>query len=393
MRILLVHNYYQQPGGEDVVLRAERDLLQRAGHDVILYERHNAEIADYSKRELVRLARRTTWADDSYRDIEGLASAEQLDIAHFHNTFPLISPAGWLACRQRGIPVVQTVHNYRLLCLNAQLFRSGGVCESCLGRAPWPGVLRACYRGSRVQSLAVAGMTMFHRRRGSYRHAVNRYIALTEFARRKLTEGGIPGESISVKPNFVDPDPGERSDLGDYALFIGRLSAEKGIEALLTAWRSLGDVPLRIAGDGPLLDTCRAMISGWGLMDVQLLGRRPAGEVVRLLRRARFLVFPSLWYEGFPRTLVEAFACGVPVLASDLGSMAEIVEDGVHGRLFPAGDAAALARAAARLWHEPAECQRLGRAARAEFEARYTAGVNLELLTKIYDSARTKLEG
>ncbi|HSG82327.1 MAG TPA: glycosyltransferase [Gemmatimonadota bacterium] len=388
MRILLVHNYYRQPGGEDVVLRAERDLLRDAGHEVLLYERHNSEIDDSSVVDRLRLLRRTTWADDSYRALQDIVRSKRPDVAHFHNTFPLVSPAGWYACKEQGVPVVQTLHNYRLLCLNAQFLRRGGVCESCLRRAPWPGVLHACYRGSRTQSLAVASMLMTHRRRDTYGQAVDTYIALTEFARRKFIEGGIPGELIRVKPNFVDPDPGARVGSGDYALFVGRLSEEKGIETLLAAWRQLEGIPLRIAGDGPLLDSARAMVDGWGRHDVELLGQQPATEIVRLLKSARFLVFPSVWYEGFPRTLAEAFACGVPVLASRLGGAAEIVAESVSGRFFRPGDPDDLARAASTLWQDPAECQRLGRGARESYETRYTPAANLEILTGIYEAAR-----
>jgi glycosyltransferase involved in cell wall biosynthesis len=323
MRILLVHNYYRQPGGEDVVFRAERDLLQAAGHEVMLYERDNSEIDDSSVVRRLRLLRRTSWADDSHSALAEIVRSRRPDVAHFHNTFPLVSPAGWYACRDNGVPVVQTLHNYRLLCLNAQLFRDGGVCESCVGRAPWPGVLHACYHGSRTHSLAAASMLLTHRLKDSYLRAVDAYIALTEFARRKFIEGGLPVQLIHVKPNFVEPDPGVRHGSGDYVLFVGRLAREKGVEALLAAWRQLADIPLKIAGDGPLLESVRAAIASRGESAVELLGQQPATEIMRLLRGARFLIFPSVWYEGFPRTLAEAFACGVPVLASRLGGVAE----------------------------------------------------------------------
>jgi len=281
--------------------------------------------------------------------------------------------------------VIQTLHNYRLLCPNAILYRDGGVCEDCLGRLPWPGVMRGCYRGSRAQTVVVAAMLAVHRWLKTWLEKVDIYIALTEFARRKFIEGALPAEKVVVKPNFVHPDPGVRDGSGNYAIFVGRLSREKGVLTLLAAWELLKDIPLKIAGDGPLVEDVRRRSQMLG--GVEVLGRRDHKDVIGLLKGARFLVFPSEWYECFPVTFVEAFACGVPVIASRLGAMAEIVEDGRTGLHFTPGDPDDLAARVVYAWSHPERMREMGREARAEYEAKYTAERNYQMLMDIYHRA------
>src|SRR5581483_9761958 len=193
-------------------------------------------------------AARTVWSRPAYRVLRELLRAHRPAVAHFHNTFPLISPAAYYACRAERVPVVQTLHNFRLLCPNALFFRDGRVCEDCLGKAvPWPGVAHKCYRGSRSASAAVCTMLTVHRALGTWHTAVDRFIALTDASRRKFVAGGLPADKIAVKANFVDPDPGPGTGAGGYGVFVGRLSAEKGVGTLLKAWQQLGrDVPLKI---------------------------------------------------------------------------------------------------------------------------------------------------
>ena len=234
MRILLVHNRYQKRGGEDVVFEGERELLERGGHQVAVYERHNDEINSYSAWRRVDLSRRTVWATDSAASIRRILAKAQPDVAHFYNTFPLVSPAAYYACTAAGVPVVQTLANYRLFCPGATLERNQEICEKCLGKVvPWHGVRHGCYRDSRVGSSVVAAMLFFHRVAGTWKNQVKTYIALTEFSRQKFIEGGLPADKIVVKPNFLYPDPGARHRDAGYALFVGRLSKEKGIETLL----------------------------------------------------------------------------------------------------------------------------------------------------------------
>ena len=385
----MVHNYYQQAGGEDRVFLEETDLLEANGHEVVRYCLHNEQVATVSP---ATLAKGTLWSAPAYRDLEDLLRRERPHLAHFHNTFPLISPAGYYAARAAGVPVVQTLHNYRLLCPNALFYRDGGPCEDCLGRAvTWPGMVHGCYRGSRAASAVVTAMLTAHRAARTWAKAVDLYVALTEFARRKFVEGGLPAEKIEVKPNFVRPDPGVGTGKGGFALFVGRLSPEKGVGTLLEAWDRFGEgVPLKVVGDGPL--TGRVLSVADRRPDVEYLGRKPAEEVRALMKEAGVLVFPSEWYETFGRVAAEAFAAGTPVVASDIGAVAEMVDDGRTGLLFRPGDAGHLASQVKRVLNRPEEYARMRREARTEFEAKYTAERNYGMLMKLYESASMRAE-
>jgi glycosyltransferase involved in cell wall biosynthesis len=262
MRILVVHNFYQQPGGEDQVFRDEAELLRQHGQDLLTLEFHNDAIAEMGVAGRLALARKTIWNKDSYKRIFQSCQSFRPQVVHFHNTFPLVSPAGYAAARDAGAAVVQTLHNYRLICPVATLFRQGRVCEQCVGRTvPWPGVVHKCYRDSRSASAVTASMLAWHKRRGTYANAVDRYIALTEFARAKLIQGGLPAAKLLIKPNFV-PDLAQGTGNGDFVLFVGRLVPEKGIATLLSAWSQartgpLSRLKLRIMGDGPLAEQVR----------------------------------------------------------------------------------------------------------------------------------------
>lgn len=394
MRCLFVHNRYQQAGGEDEVFRAEVELLRAAGHEVIEYTRTNDEIALNGFVSRARLAAATIWSQASYRVLRELIVREKPDVAHFHNTLPLISPAAYYACREAGVPVVQTLHNYRLLCPAATLYRDGRVCEECAGKAvPWPAVRHGCYRSSRAATATVTTMLAVHRALGTWRDKVDLYIALSEAARRKFVEAGLPAEKIVVKPNFIHPDPrslrsaqaGPAEGPGEYALFVGRFWPEKGVRTMLAAWKRLPHIPLEVVGDGPERAEMEALAAG--LQHARFRGRLSREQTGAAMKRARFLVFPSEWFECFPMTILEAFACGVPVIASRVGAMEEIVTDGRTGLHFTAGDAADLAAKVEWAWTHPREMQAMGRAARAEYEARYTADRNYEMLMDIYRRA------
>jgi glycosyltransferase involved in cell wall biosynthesis len=382
--VLLVHEYYQQPGGEDQVFAAERGLLEAREHRVVRYTDHNDRVKDMGS---LTLARATVWNGTVYNELRRLLRAERPQVAHFHNTFPLISPAAYYAARAEGVPVVQTLHNYRLFCTNALFFRDGHPCEDCLGKTvPWPGVLHSCYRGSRAASGMVAAMLSTHRMLRTWTKMVDRYIALTDFAREKLIQGGLPKEKIAIKPHFIDPDPGLGEGHGGYALFVGRLSPEKGSDTLLSAWERLGGKPrLKIVGDGPLAQ--RTAEAAQRFPGVEWLGRQPLEEVYRLMGGATFLVFPSEVYETFGRVAIEAFARGTPVVASKIGAIAELVEHGHTGLHFRPGDPNDLAAQVKWASRHPEELGHMRKAARAEFEAKYTARRNYELLMEIYRTA------
>ncbi len=382
MRILTAHNYYLEPGGEDQVFRSEAHLLEDRGHAVLRHSVDNRRAIGMSR---LRIAASAVWNRSSGHEFRSLMAAHRPEVVHFHNTFPLLSPACYDAAREGGAAVIQTLHNYRLLCPGALLERGSGPCESCVGRQlAWPGILHGCYRSSRAATAALAGMTAVHGAAGTWSRAVDVYVALTRFARARFVEGGLPAAKIVVKPNFVWPDPGRGAGRGGYALFAGRMSEEKGLATLAAAWKLLdGAPPLKAAGDGPLAGTLT------GVPGVEWLGRRTREDVFGLMQEASFLVFPSLCYEGLPMAVLEAFACGLPVIASRRGAMAEVVEDGRTGLLFRPSDAADLAATVAWAATHPTELSRMRREARAEFESRYTAGLNYQALIEIYERARS----
>jgi glycosyltransferase involved in cell wall biosynthesis len=386
VKVVVVHNFYQQPGGEDQVFADETALLESHGHTVIRHTLHNDAIDGMSK---LTVAGKTIWNSAARAQLRDLVNRERPRVVHFHNTFPLFSPSVYSAARSAGAAVVQTLHNYRLICPDAQFFRDGRPCEDCLGKMiPWPAVMHRCYRDSLDASAVAAAMLTIHKLRGTYHHEIDAYIALSEFARTKFIAAGLPARKIMVKPNFVGPDPGVIPDsgAGGYALFVGRLDQSKGIHTLLEAWKRLkAPIELKIAGSGELADAVRAAAT----KDVRItfLGRRPLREIYDLMADAAVLVFPSVWYECLPKTIIESLAVGTPVIASKLGSMTELISDGRTGTHFIAGDACDLAAAAQRMLENPAKLQQMRVAARAEFEAKYTAEHNYGMLMDIYQAA------
>ncbi len=387
MKIFIVHNAYRQAGGEDVVVGAEKTLLVRNGNEVNEYLRDNNEIVQGGICSTIALGTRTIWSSGSRSDLHWLLKKSKPDVVHFHNTFPLISPAAYYACADLGVPVVQTLHNYRLFCPAAAFFRNGQVCEECVEKSPWQAVRHACFRESRTATSAVAAMLSVHHLLGTWTKHVDRYIALSEFSRTKFIAAGLPEAKVVVKPNFVLHDPGIGTHDGDYAVFIGRLSEEKGLRTLMQAWRRVNPAYLlRVIGDGPLFDHLQSEVDRHGLSNVHLHGRLPREKSLKVLQRARCLILPSNCYENFPMTIAEAYACGTPVIASRLGAMAEIVQDGRTGLHFTAGDADDLATKVDWVWGHADDTCRMASRARAEFETKYTAQGNYGMLMAIYES-------
>ena len=337
----------------------------------------------------MRLATSTLWSQESYNRLGRLTRTSRADIVHFHNTFPLISPACYYAAKRHGAAVVQTLHNYRLACPSAVLARAGRPCEECRGRLfSWPGVLHACYRNSRSATAVTGAMLTLHRGLGTWTKAVDAYIALTDFARLKFITNGLPSSKIHVKPIFLEepPQPPPVKATTRQALFVGRLTEEKGLRTLLDAWQILsGSVPLTIVGDGPLSSWLERRITT--LSGIFWLRQVSPERVRSLMRAAGFLIIPSTWYEGLPVVSVEAFAAGCPIIASKLGNLATIVRDQKTGLHFAPGDARDLAAQVRWLSSRPEQLPAMKAAARSEYERHYQPEGNYRRLISIYQAA------
>jgi glycosyltransferase involved in cell wall biosynthesis len=384
MNILVAHNFYKLAGGEDQCVAAEVALLRARGHEVTQYCLSNDAVDGMGR---LRLAGRTIWSQQTFSAMRGLIAAHRPQVVHFHNTFPLISPAAYYAAHAAGVPVVQTLHNFRLVCVNAVLFREGKPCEQCLGKiVPWRGVAHRCYRANRGASAATAAMLTAHRLLGTWRNAVDAYIALSEFSRRKFIEGGLPAEKVVVKFNFLYPETNPGAGDGGYAVYVGRLSGEKGVQTLVQAWQSLGvTVPLKIAGDGPLAPAVREAVVQNAA--IEWLQDVPHERVYELIGAAAFLVLPSQCYEAaLPRVVIEAFAKGTPVVAAGHAAMAEIV-DGRNGVCFAPGNPEDLAAKVRYLGSDASALRRMRQGARETFDRYFTASANHDALMAIYARA------
>lgn len=387
MRILLVHNFYREAGGEDVVFDAEGALLESHGQEVRRLAFDNDEIPDRRGPWVAaKLAGGTVWSASSAKRVRREARRFRPDVVHFHNTFPLVSPSAYTACKAEGAAVVQTLHNYRLMCINAILFRDGRVCEECVGHGPWAGVKHACYRSSRPQSAVVAAMLMTHRIRRTWNNDVDLYFAPTEFARDKFIQGGLHADKIIVKPNFLEPDPGPKTNVGDYFLFAGRLTRDKGVEFLLRTWMEHRLTwPLHIVGDGPLAGAVREAAGRCAA--IRYLGPLNRDGVIAQLQGARACVFASLLHETFGMVALESMACAVPVLATKAGAAATIVEDGRTGLLFDPTSTDDLAAKAHHAWDRPAEMLEIGKRGRESYLRRFTGRKNYRMILAGYERA------
>lgn len=388
MRILYIYNLYQQSGGENLWVGSEPELMGSRGHTVVTYKRDNREILDFHFWQKGSLLWQASWSEQSYREVRDLIRRERPEVAHVYNTLALVTPSVYYACREEGVPVVQTLYNYRLVCPGASLLRDGHICEECIDHSLWRGVRHACYRGSSLQTASLAWMLHSHRRRGTWTDTVTAYIVPTPFMRQKFIQGGLPGDKIVVKPNFHEPDPGLRESADGSALYIGRLTPEKGLRTLLAAWSQMQDAPhLRIIGDGPLREELEASAAREGHGKIEMLGPRSHSETLAYLKKASFLVLPSEWYEGFPHVILEAFACGVPIVASRIGTLADIIKDGETGLLYEPGQPADLAAKITWIAKNENECHHMAQNARRVYKTEYTADRNYERLMAIYGAA------
>lgn len=389
MKILLVHNHYQQRGGEDAVFKAEGDLLKRHGNEVCLFERSNAEINKLSFVGKFKTLYGMNRSRQTYEEVRLILKKFRPDVVHVYNTFFMVTAAVYDACCDENIPVVQSLYNYRLICANALFLKHNKKCEECMLSPRWHSIVYACYRNSHILTAFVVRMINQHWRNRVWLNKIDAFIVATDFSRKKFIEIGIPGEKIHVKPHFVYPDPQRATQFGkNYAFYVGRISVEKGVRVMLDAWELLQDsnIRLKIMGEGPELDKLLKLAQEKNLKQVEFLGFRPDEEYFEHLNNAKFVIVPSVSYDNFPRVIGEAFSCGVPVLGSAVEGIKEYVRDGVTGFLFEAGNPRDLADKVS--WFGEASHQEvvgsMARRARQEYECKYTAERNYEKLIEIY---------
>lgn len=386
VKVLVAHNFYQQPGGEDAVFADEMRLLRENGNEVVEYVRHNADISSFAVTQFATLPARTLWNWDSYAQVKQILLREKPDVAHFHNIFPLISPAAYQACWDLDVPVVQSLHNSRLFCPSGRLFYGGSYCERCLGQSiPWAGISRGCYRDSQIQT-GIVGLTIAaHRKMGTWNEKVSRYVVFNSFFRQKFIQAGLPADKIAIKPHFLD-DPGTSASEGKYGLYVGRLSQAKGVLTLLRAAGKVPHVPIKLCGTAPF-EADIQQAAAQPAANVELLPFAPRETVFELMKNAAFLIWPSEAVESFGLVAVEAFACGKSVISSGLGAMPELVQENRTGIGFRAGDVDDLAAKIDWAWSNKGEMDRMGSAARRVYEANYSARGNYAQLMQIYNEA------
>lgn len=348
MNILQIHNYYQQRGGERQVVEAEAALLYQYGHHVRFFNRNNLQIRQFSIKEKIKLPRNTIYSQDTQEEVNRIIDEMKPDVAHVHNVFPLISPSVYVALKQNKVPIVQTIHNYRLMCPAGLFLRQGKVCEKCAEGNSVHAVIHKCYRNSSLLSGLYASSIGYHRQMGTF-NLIDRFICVSKFVASKLIEHGVAAETrLCVVPNFVSDDAFQNNDLvfkpEQYVGYIGRLSEEKGLTTLLRAFLQSRVPCLKIAGTGSILGDLMQETKRLGIKNrVSFLGYLSGVEKRAFLQNALAIVVPSEWFETFGLTVLESYAQKTPVIVSNMGGLSEIVHNGETGFIFDAGNQSELA--------------------------------------------------
>lgn len=380
--VLMAHNYYKVPGGEDTVFHNEVNMLEKNGHKVIKYTRHNDEIKSGILSKL-KLGIDTIFSLKTYKEVKKLIDENDIDVVHVHNTLPLISPSIYYAARNKKVPIVQTIHNFRLLCPGATFTRCGEICEDCVSKSLEQSLKHKCYRNSLFQTFIMYTMLKLHRIIGTY-DKIN-YITLTEFNKQKLSTLVKDESKIHVKPNFVEKREYIERTLEDYFVYIGRLDDIKGINFLVEAWKNIDkNINLYIIGTGPEEEKLKHTISENRLNNVKLLGFMKREDAFKVIEKSRAIIIPSKWYEGFPMTIAESFSLGVPVIGSNIGNIKSIIENKSSGLLFEINDVEDLKKVVENTFYSKEKNKILGENAYKEFNVKYTDIVNYKKLREIY---------
>lgn len=384
--VLIVHNYYRIPGGEDIVVANEKRMLEEHGHKVVTYYRNNGDAKDGGLWSKLHLAFIAVFSFKTYREIKHIIEKEKIDVVHVHNTVALISPAAYIAGINMGIPVVQTVHNLRLVCPNGVCYINDHICENCLKYGLKASLVHNCYRNSKLQTMAMAFTIAFQRWIRTYSYL--NYICLTEFNKEKLlTVKQIGEDSIYVKPNFTRQESGSLpyEERKEQIVYAGRLERIKGLDILLQAWMKLGDKApkLIICGSGELEEWCREYITNNEMTNVEMLGQIDNIEAKKLIGESLAMIYPTQWYEGFPMAVAEAYTMGTPIIASDIGNVGSLVVEDVTGMKFKGNSVVSLAKTVEKFMENPVKLP-------AEYLTMYSEENNYAMLKRIYEDVRRK---
>lgn len=378
MKILQAHNFYQIGGGEDTVVATEGALLRQNGHEIIQYYKENEVIKSFSFFQKLELLKKTTYNSATYTEVKDIIVAEKPDICHVHNFLPLISPAIFKACYDCQIPVVLTLHNYRLMCTNGILYRNNQICEECIGRSAYHALKHRCYRNSTSQTYAVARMLEKNKANQLWENKIDAYICLTAFAKEKFIAHGLPPERLFVKGNFIDVNPIEKdSSEMPYFLFVGRLDESKGMELVLNVAKK-SPLKIKVIGEG---EYTNFMLNQ---PNIDYLGRLSHEDTLRFISQAKALIFPSLWYEGMPMTILEAMSQKTVVIASDLGAMKSMLNHKETGLLFEPNQPIEALKLLHWSMKNSTEMAQIAERAFTVFNERYAAETNYLRLMEIY---------
>lgn len=388
MKILLCHNLYKEAGGgENVAVASLKKLLENKGHRVALYVQNNNEIQEYSIWGKISFFPDAIFSWKTYKNIKRIIKTERPDVAHIHNTFPLISPSVYFVLREMEVPVIQTIHNFRFLCPNGYFYRSHQICERCKNGNYLNAVIRRCYRDSYPLSFLYAITIWLHRKLKTFRNKIDITICPSNFVASKLMERVVSTKKVVVLPYFVDVDLEPNYDFERKAVFLGRLCEEKGLFTLVEAFRGTKSIDLEIMGHGPLAEKLKDYVHENNIKNVKLLGFVKGKKRFEILSKAMFSIVPSEWYENLPISVLESFALGVPVVAARIGALAELVEDGKNGLLFEVGNSEDLRRRIRYLADNPDKTVEMGKYARYCVETKYNAEVHYEKLMQVYEKA------
>lgn len=381
MKVLQVHNFYQQPGGEETVLQGEAAVLRQNGHTVIQYTCSNHEIEHKGLASKVSTGLQTIWSRKHLAAITDVLEKQKPDVCHVHNTFPLISPSVFHACDRAKIPVVFTVHNYRLICANGLFLRNDQPCEDCLKTNMWTGVKHKCYRDSGLATATLAAAMETHHFLDTWNKKVDVIVALTPFQKEKLVAKGIHPDKIVVKPNMVNHAAKASSGTGNGLLFIGRLDHVKGADLLLKIADRFPDLTINVLGQGPLSKTLSAVAN------IHCFGHLSQERVMQKIKECRAVILPTRFYEGMPMTIIEAFACGKPVITTNHGAMPSMVTHGETGWLFSFNDFESLADRVKQAIDPLLNLEQIGENCLAQFDSKYSPAVGYQNLIKTYNLA------